>query len=124
MMPAGPPSSALSLDVIIALILGSACAAGGTVLLKMGATGNASLVDYANVRLASGLGFYATGSALWIFAMARAPLSLVYPFNALTFVLVMTASVLLFGERPTPTMIGGSGLILSGIACLTFGAAR
>jgi undecaprenyl phosphate-alpha-L-ara4N flippase subunit ArnE len=93
-------------------------------LLKLGAAGNASIVDFVNVRLVGGLGFYILGSALWIFAMARAPLSLVYPFTALTFVLVILASVFLLGERLTSTMIIGSGLILSGIVCFTLGAAR
>lgn len=81
-------------------------------------------MDFVNLHLAGGLGLYGLGSALWIYALARAPLSVVYPFNALTFVLVMAAGVLVLGERPTLAMLAGSGLILSGIGCFALGAAR
>ena len=54
--------------------------------------------------------------------MSRAPLSLVYPFTALTFVLVMLAGILLLNEEATLAMLGGSALILAGIGWIVVGA--
>lgn len=115
-------TGAIGYSVLVALLLGSLCAASGTVLLRIGAAGGQSLMDFINPRLISGLFLYVLGAVLWIFAMSRAPLSLVYPFTALTFVLVMFAGLVLLGEQATPGVFGGSALILLGIAWIAVGA--
>ena len=119
--PQNAPSS-VSSTVLVALLLGSFGAAGGTLLLKLGASGNTALTDYLNLRILAGLTLYALGSGLWIYGMSRAPLSLVYPFSALTFVLVMAAGLLLLGERPSPATVGGSTLILAGFCWIALGS--
>lgn len=112
----------MTLAVFFALLAGSLCAAGGTFLLKLGATGGSGLLDFVNFKVAAGLALYALGSGTWIYCMSRAPLSLVYPFNALTFVLVMISAFVILGERPSSANIGGSLLILSGIGWIALGA--
>lgn len=117
-----PSSESFSGAIIVALIAGSLCAAAGTFLLKLGATDSVAVQDFVNPHIMGGLSLYGLGSALWIYAMSRAPLSVVYPFTALTFVLVMLAGVLLLKEEATPAMLGGSVLILAGIGWIAVGA--
>ena len=112
----------MSLTVLLALLLGSLCATAGAFLLKLGANGNTALLEFFNLRIVFGLALYVLGSAFWIYCMSRAPLSVVYPFNALTFVLVVMLAYVFLGERPTTAMLLGSALILSGIGCFAVGA--
>jgi len=117
-----PSSDSFGAAVFVALIAGSLCAAAGTVLLKLGASGSVAVLDFVNTRILGGLTLYGLGSASWIYAMSRAPLSVVYPFTALTFVLVMLSGILLLNEEATPAMLGGSALILAGIGWIAVGA--
>jgi multidrug transporter EmrE-like cation transporter len=100
------------------LVLGSLLGAVGQVLLKAGAEGAASLRDYANLRILLGLGCYALGTAFWLLALARLPLSKVYPFTILTFVLVYVASVYVLGERVSVPLAVGVVLVLSGLVVI------
>ncbi|MDN7907546.1 hypothetical protein QZM18_26010 [Burkholderia diffusa] len=45
---------------------------------------------------------------LWIFALSKAGLTVVYPFTALMFVLVFLAGIVFFGERVSYTQWGAS----------------
>lgn len=100
------------------LVLGSLLGAAGQVLLKTGANGAASLADYANLRILLGLASYALGTVFWVLALARLPLSKVYPFTILTFVLVYIASVYFLGERLSVTLAVGVLLVLSGLVVI------
>jgi undecaprenyl phosphate-alpha-L-ara4N flippase subunit ArnE len=100
------------------LVFGSLLAAAGVVLLKTGANGAASLADYANLRILLGLASYAVGTVFWVLALARLPLSKVYPFTILTFVLVYVASVYVLGERLSVTLAIGVLLVLSGLVVI------
>lgn len=122
-MTAAAPTNGISAAVLAALIFGSVCAATGTFLLKVGATGHVQLIEFLNMRLIGGLVLYGLGSACWIFGMSRAPLTVVYPFTAMTFVLVIAAGYLFLGERVTFAGVGGSALILSGIGFIIWGNA-
>lgn len=97
------------------LVLGSVLGAAGQVLLKTGADGATSLKDYANLRILLGLGCYALGTALWLLALARLPLSKVYSFTALTFVLVYIASIYVLGERLSVALATGVLLVFAGL---------
>jgi drug/metabolite transporter (DMT)-like permease len=100
------------------LVLGSLLAAAGQVLLKTGADGAASLHDYANWRIFLGLGCYVLGTICWLLALARLPLSKVYPFTILTFVLVYLASFYLLHERISVALAVGVGLVCSGLVVI------
>lgn len=105
-----------------ALMLGSFCAAGGTLLIKTGVTGSITLADFINIRILTGLLLYVVGSGVWMYCMSRAPLSVVYSFTALTFVLVMISAYAFLGERPGTAGTVGAALILGGIASIAWGA--
>ena len=119
-----PSSTASSLTpaLLAALLIGSFCAAGGTFLIKTGATGNTALAEFVNIRVGSGLALYALGSGVWIYCMSRAPLSVVYPFTALTFVMVTLSAYVFLGERPSTADVVGAVLIVSGIGSIAWGA--
>jgi drug/metabolite transporter (DMT)-like permease len=100
------------------LLLGSVLGAAGQVLLKTGANGANSLNDYANLWILLGLGCYALGTAFWLLALARLPLSKVYPFTILTFVLVYVGSVYILGERISVALAVGLLLVFSGLVVI------
>ena len=62
----------------------------------------------------AGLGLYGIGALLWLFVLARAPLSLAYPFVGLGFILTMLAGAFCLGENVTPARIAGTLLIALG----------
>ena len=97
------------------LLLGSILAAAGQILLKTGADGASAFADFVNLRVILGLACYAFGTALWLLALARLPLSKVYPFTILTFVLVYIASIQLLGERISVALAVGVLLVFSGL---------
>ena len=51
--------------------------------------------------------------------LSRTPITVAYPFTALTFALVYLAGALLFGEPVTIRAIAGVILILSGLFLIT-----
>ena len=52
-------------------------------------------------------------------ALSKLPLSKVYPFTVLTFVLVYVASFVVLGERVTVQVLAGALLVLAGLVVIT-----
>ena len=111
----------MPLPIFLTLIGGSFCAAAGTLMLKTGAAGRTELLQFINSYIVVGLGLYGLGSAMWIFGMSREPLTVVYPFTALSFVLVLLGAVVFQGERPSPVNIAGMVVVLLGIGMVVWG---
>lgn len=107
--------SAMRASLIGWLLGGVLLAALGQVLFKLGATGRSALSEFVNLEIASGLLCYGLGTALWIVALSRAPLTVVYPFTALTFVIVYAAGVMFLGEATSFRSLVGVALILAGL---------
>ena len=105
-------------DSRIYLVLGSILAAAGQVLLKVGVSGATTLAGFINVRVTTGLACYVLGTVLWLIALSRMPLSRVYPFTILTFVIVYVAAISLLGERLTAPLFAGLVLVLAGLAII------
>ena len=61
-----------------------------------------------------GLALYGLGAGVWLFVLARAPLSLAYPFVGLGFILTMLAGVFAFQEELSPARLAGTLLIAVG----------
>jgi drug/metabolite transporter (DMT)-like permease len=80
--------------------------------------GRSVLFDFLNLQILGGGVLYFVGAAMWVFAISRVPLSIAYPFTALTFVLVYLASAMLFHEHPSPRAIFGVLLVLAGLAAI------
>lgn len=105
--------------IYIALLLAAILGAVGQVLLKLGASGREEFISFLNPWVFSGLIVYGLGTILWIYALSRASLTLIYPFTALTFVLVCTLGVFVLGETITAKTSGGILLVLAGLLLIS-----
>lgn len=103
---------------ILLLSLSATLAAGGQLLLKVGAHQQTSLVGFFNLPLFFGLMLYACGMLIWIYALSFEKLVNVYAFAALTFVLVYIGGVILLEEHLTGPALAGVLLVLTGIALI------
>jgi drug/metabolite transporter (DMT)-like permease len=66
----------------------------------------------------AGLLLYAVSTLLWLFALSRTTLNYAYPYTALTFILVMASSWLIFSEAlPSNRIIGGMVVCIGIIIC-------
>ncbi|WP_033073882.1 hypothetical protein [Sphingopyxis sp. MWB1] len=61
-----------------------------------------------------GLLLYGLGALLWLFVLARAPLSLAYPFVGIGFILTMLAGLFLLQEEVSLARLSGTVLIAIG----------
>lgn len=102
---------------------GTLLAAFGQVLLKLGATGRTGFEAFFNVWTAGGLSCYGLSTIFWIYALSKAPLTLVYPFTALTFVFVYFSGIMFLGETTSIKALLGIALILAGLYLVTSSAA-
>ena len=101
---------------VYALVLtGSVCAAFGQLFFKLGATGRSSVEAFMNGWITLGLLLYAVSTGLWIAALSQAKLTAVYPFTALTFVLVYLLGIAVLGEVVSGTALTGVALVLVGL---------
>jgi drug/metabolite transporter (DMT)-like permease len=62
-----------------------------------------------------GLLVFAISAVAWLAALSRVPLSVAYPFNALGYLGILTASVLVLHERSNILTWVGSLLVVSGL---------
>jgi drug/metabolite transporter (DMT)-like permease len=99
----------------ILLSVGVLCAAAGQIAFKLGATGRTAPLEFVNIWIVGGLGLYGVGTLLWIWCLSRLPLTVVYPFTALTFVIVYVAGLLAFHEPVSLRALAGVGLVLGGL---------
>jgi multidrug transporter EmrE-like cation transporter len=107
------------------LLFAVACAATGQVLLKHGMTaaaeratsGNRSLVVTAATSpfVWLGLVVFGVSAVAWLATLSRVPLSIAYPFNALGFIAILTASVLILQERTSVWTWVGTLMVVSGL---------
>ena len=109
----------------IALVLFAVGAAAvGQVMLKHGmqiasdrAASRGSLVFAAATSpwVLLGLLVFAVSATAWLATLSRVPLSVAYPFNALGYLGILTASVLVLHERANVWTWVGSVLVVSGL---------
>ncbi|MBM1173047.1 SMR family transporter [Microvirga arabica] len=64
---------------------------------------------------------YAAATLLWVFTLRFWPLSVAYAAQALTIAIVLTISVLIFGETLTQMQCIGAAIILAGLIVLALG---
>jgi len=107
--------------VLASLVLGCFCAAFGQVLLKVGATGREDFWAFLNTWIVVGLLAYGLGTAFWIYALSKAKLTVVYPFTALTFLLVYAVGVFVLREPASAKAVAGAVLVLIGLYLISAG---
>ena len=110
---------------LLLLILASvAMSAAAQILLKMGtgaARGAASpgaaseLIGFLRSPLTlAGLALYGASAMLWLFVLARAPLTLAYPFVGLAFIVTMLGGAWFLGESVPTVRVVGTVMIAAG----------
>ena len=110
--------------ILIAVVL----SAIGQLFLKSGAQHLAGLgrpgfvlTAFRDWHVLSGLVAWTASTLCWLYVLRITPLSRAYGLTSLTYVLVLVASVFVFGEQVRRLHVVGTVLIVTGIACLLFG---
>ncbi len=111
------------------LLLGAvAFSAAGQLFLKSGAQRLAGLdrlgfllAAARDMHVLAGLVAWIASTLCWLYVLRVAPLSRAYGLTSLTYVLILMASVYLFGEQIRRLHVVGTVLIVMGIACLLSG---
>ena len=109
----------MPLRLLALLSIAAVFAASGQILFKLGATGRSDLPAFFNPAIVLGLVAYGLGTAAWIYALSVAPLTKVYPFTALTFVLTYLMAAVFFREIVSLSGVAGILLILGGLFLVT-----
>jgi drug/metabolite transporter (DMT)-like permease len=115
----------LTVGSLLLVLFAVAAAAGGQLMLKHGmqlATARArgshgSLVVAAATTpwVLLGLVVFAISAVAWLGALSRVPLNVAYPFNAVGYIVILAASVLVLHERATVLTWAGSLLVVTGL---------
>ena len=110
----------------VALVLFAVTTAAiGQVMLKHGMQVASSRAAHSHGSLAVsaatspwvllGLLVFGISAIAWLAALSRVPLSVAYPFNALGYIVILTASVVLLHERANVLTWVGSLMVVSGL---------
>jgi drug/metabolite transporter (DMT)-like permease len=120
----------MSLASLALLLFAVGSAATGQVLLKHGMQSAAKRVAETKGSLAFaaatspwvllGLTVFAVSAVAWLTTLSRVPLSIAYPFNALGYLAILTASVVVLHERANAwTWIGSICVVVGLIIVVT-----
>src|SRR5450631_145381 len=119
--------STMSLSSVGVLLFAVALAAVGQLVLKYGMTlaqesahhsgRSLTVVAATSPWIIGGLAIFGCSAVAWLLTLSRVPLSLAYPFNALGYIGILTASVLFLHERANAwtwlgTLLVAAGLVL------------
>ena len=115
----------LSAGSLLLVIFSVIAASTGQLMLKHGmqvATAqahrsNGSLVIAAATTpwVLLGLAVFVISAVAWLGALSRVPLNIAYPFNAVGYIVILTASVLVLHEHANLLTWAGSLLVVSGL---------
>ena len=107
------------------LLFAVGAAAVGQVILKHGMQiastraantgGSLAIAAATSPWVLLGLAVFGVSAIAWLATLSRVPLSVAYPFNALGYLGILTASVLVLHERANVWTWVGSLLVVSGL---------
>ena len=117
------------MNIIFIILIGTLFASSGQILWKIGMTdigpssiSASSIISMVmNPWVIGGLICYGLSTLFWLVALSRADLSFVYPFIALTFIIIFIASAFLFHESISYLRLTGAAIIVCGIIVLVRG---
>jgi drug/metabolite transporter (DMT)-like permease len=117
--------SAMSIASVAVLLFAVALAAVGQVVLKHGMTlaqrdallSKRSLAVLAATSpwILGGLVVFGCSAVAWLITLSRVPLSVAYPFNALGYLAILTASVVILHERTNLWTWSGTSFVAAGL---------
>ena len=115
----------MSLSALIVLLIAVTLAATGQIMLKHGMTQAAALskadgrglavAAISNLWILSGLLVFGVSAVAWLSILSRVPLNVAYPFNALGYLGILAASVVVLHERANVWTVVGSSMVVCGI---------
>src|SRR5665647_56556 len=115
----------VSLSNFAVLLFAVALAASGQVILKHGMTRSAANAKEHGTSLAEnaigngwvwlGLVLFGISALAWMLTLSRVPLNIAYPFNALGYLAILAASVLVLDEKANIWTVLGSGMVFAGL---------
>jgi multidrug transporter EmrE-like cation transporter len=115
----------LTVANVVLLLFSVIAAATGQIMLKHGmqvatarvrASGGSLAVHAATSPwVLLGLVVFAVSALAWLATLSQLPLSVAYPFNALGYLVILTASIMVLHERATLLTWAGSLLVVSGL---------
>lgn len=107
------------------LLFAVATAAIGQVMLKHGmhiasvraanSRGSLAVAAATSPWVLLGLMVFGVSAIAWLTTLSRVPLSVAYPFNALGYLGILTASIVVLHERANAGTWAGSLLVVSGL---------
>ncbi len=104
-----PPNLAVAIRVAVVVVFASAIAVA-TKQTQIGAVSNRAWAFLVASGIATGMSWLC-----YFRALSLGPVARVAPIDKLSFVLAMALGFLLLKEKPTPTLLGGAGLIVAGV---------
>ena len=111
----------LVLGAVVLSVIGQLFLKSGAQRLAVLDRGAFLLAAFRDLHILSGLAAWTASTVCWLYVLRVAPLSRAYGLTSLTYVLILIASVYLYGERVRPLHVAGTLLIVTGIACLLHG---
>ena len=115
----------LTIASVALLLFAVAAAASGQVMLKHGmqvasaraaeSGGSLALRAATSPWVLLGLVVFGISAVAWLAALSRVPLSVAYPFNALGYLVILTASIVILHERANVLTWVGTALVVSGL---------
>jgi len=115
----------LTITSVGLLLFAVATAATGQVMLKHGmqiatarahdSGGSLALRAATSPWVLLGLVVFGVSAIAWLAALSKVPLSVAYPFNALGYLVILIASILVLHERANVMTWVGSLLVVSGL---------
>ncbi|MEM9207924.1 MAG: hypothetical protein AAGA61_01655 [Pseudomonadota bacterium] len=114
----------MTVGVLLVALSISVCLTVGQLLFKKAALSLGDVSSWSamipkmlsNLWLVSGMALYLCTTVAWVLLLRTAPISVVYPVTALSFLFVPVASHLVFGEAYSWRLLLCGVLICSGIA--------
>src|SRR5712691_3803239 len=115
----------LTIASVVLLLFAVVSAASGQVMLKHGmqiataraahSGGSLALRAATSPWVLLGLVVFGVSAVAWLAALSRVPLSVAYPFNALGYLVILTASIVVLHERASVLTWVGSLMVVSGL---------
>src|SRR4249920_2705482 len=120
-----PERRHLTIASVALLLFAVVSAATGQVMLKHGMQvasaraahdgGSLALRAATSPWVLLGLVVFGVSAIAWLAALSRVPLSVAYPFNAVGYLLILTASIVVLHERANALTWAGTFLVVSGL---------
>ena len=112
------------MNVIVIILIGITFASVGQVFWKIGMNSMGPITNYTpstlipiffNPYILLGLAMYGLSTVFWLIALSKKDLSFVYPFIALTFIIVLILSSVILKESIGIYRIIGTFIIILGL---------